>query len=220
VNSPASRPHYRGDRELFGAGLDGERVRDHIRHALGDDVDDASMRVTAFRPGGAAETSLMVVVREPAELPPGKAMRLRAVQYQRPVPHIKHTGSFGQIYHGEAAERDGFDEALLTAPDGTVAEGSVTNIGFLDGDTVVWPDAPALHGITMRLVEGSLAEAGVPSRRGPVRLADLPSFDAAFVTNSLGVAPVERVDEVAYPVGTELMKTVLKLFEATPWDPL
>ena len=31
-------------RELFGEDLDGDRVRDHIRHALGDDITDASVR--------------------------------------------------------------------------------------------------------------------------------------------------------------------------------
>ena len=39
-------------RELFGGGLDGDRVRACIRHALGPDVADATVRVNVFRPAG------------------------------------------------------------------------------------------------------------------------------------------------------------------------
>src|SRR5580658_3775122 len=58
----------------------------------------------------------------------------------------------------------GFDDALLTGPDGVISEGAITNIGFFDGNTVLWPSAPSLAGITMQLVAGALAERGIPSR--------------------------------------------------------
>jgi branched-subunit amino acid aminotransferase/4-amino-4-deoxychorismate lyase len=64
----------------------------------------------------------------------------------------------------------------------------------------------------------ALAERGVPARRAPVRVADLPSFEAAFVTNSLGVAPVERVDDLALPQHAEFMRTVGRAYESVPWD--
>lgn len=203
-------------RELFGTGLDGGRVRDHIRHALGD-ASDASVRVSVFWPDAQDTASIMVTVQPPAGLP-SSPRALRSVQYLRPVPHIKHTGAFGQIYHRRLAEQNGFDEALLTGPGGVVCEGGTTNIGFFDGTAVIWPDAPALHGITMQLLEQRLPGAALPSQRAAVHLADLMSFSAVFVTNSLGIAPVGRVDDLTFPVDSELMKAVTQIYDSVPWD--
>ncbi|SNT58134.1 Branched-chain amino acid aminotransferase/4-amino-4-deoxychorismate lyase [Streptosporangium subroseum] len=204
-------------RELFDAELDHDRVRDHIRHALGDDIGDASVRVYVFGPDTADAVSIMVTVRGPATMP-SAPHRLKAVPYQRPVPHIKHIGGFGQIYYGRLAERDGFDQALLTGPGGVIAEGAITNIGFFDGTTVTWPEAPALQGITLQLLEPRLDGAGLPSRRSTVCLADLPSFEAVFITNSQGIAPVGRIDDLTFPVGVDLMKTLAQVYETVPWD--
>lgn len=213
--------HFRrldvANRELFGAGLDFDQVRDHIRHALGEDVTDASVRVTVFSPDFDKNVAVMVTVRPPAD-PPSSAQRLQSVLYQRPAAHIKHLGGFGQLYYGRLAERNGFDDALLTGHGGVISEGAITNIAFYDGETVVWPDAPALHGITMQLLEPKLPTVGLPSRRGPVHLADLPRFRGVFVTNSHGVAAVQRIDDLALPVDTELIKTVTDLHDSVPWD--
>ena len=53
--------------ELFGTGLDGDRVRSHIRHALASDR-DASVRVIVFWPDGDATPAVMVTVRPPGEM--------------------------------------------------------------------------------------------------------------------------------------------------------
>jgi branched-subunit amino acid aminotransferase/4-amino-4-deoxychorismate lyase len=205
-------------RELYDSALDGDRVCDHIRHALSDD-DDASVRVTVFWPEADDEASIMVAVRPPAEMP-NAPQSLQAVRYQRPVPHIKHVGSFGQIHYGRLAERNGFDDALLTGPGGVISEGTITNIGCYDGTAVVWPDAPALHGITMQLLEPTLADRGIPSRWSTVHVADLASFPTVFVTNSRGIAPVGRVDNLPLPIDTEFVKTATQAYESVPWDPI
>src|SRR5215470_16045878 len=118
------------NRELFGAGLDPATVRAHIRHALGAGTGDASVRVYVCElPGG---PSVMVTVRPPGGMPAGP-WRLQTVPYQRTLAHIKHLGDFGQGYFQRLAHRNGFDEALLTGPDGAISEGAITNIGFFDG---------------------------------------------------------------------------------------
>jgi branched-subunit amino acid aminotransferase/4-amino-4-deoxychorismate lyase len=204
-------------RELFGTGLDGELVRERVRHALGAGPADASVRIGVFQPDSDELPSTMVVLRPPGE-PPTVPQRLTVVTYQRPVPHIKHVGTFGQIYHGRAAERAGFDDALLTGPGGVIAEGAITNIGFFDGNAVIWPSAPALAGITMQLVTQALAGRGIPSRHDTVRIADLASFRSAFVTNSLGVVPVEQVDDQTLPADPEFIRNLASAYESVPWD--
>ncbi len=205
----------RASRELFGPGLDTAKVRDHVRHALGGDTRDASVRVYVRelrdRP------SVMVTVRPPGGMP-GTPWRLQSVPYQRSLAHIKHMADFGQGYYQRLVRRNGFDEALLTGPDGIVSEGTITNIAFFDGSGIVWPTAPALRGITMQILDLNLAGHGLRSRRAAVRLRDLGSFCAALVTNARGVAPVGQIDDSALPVDTGLMRTITEVYESTPWD--
>ena len=206
-------------RELFGAGLDGDRVRACIRHALGRDTADASVRVNVFRPDAAGEVSVAVSVRPPGA-PPAPGQRLQTVRYQRPTAHLKRSGGFGQSYYASLARANGFDEALFTGPDGAICEGSITNIGFIDGEAIVWPDAPALNGIMMQVLQRELGRARLPWRREPVHPADLPSFGGAFVTNSHGMATVARIDDLSLPAGAAVMRTAERLLAAAPYDPI
>jgi branched-subunit amino acid aminotransferase/4-amino-4-deoxychorismate lyase len=203
------------NREVFGTGIDAAALAGHIRHALGDDIADASVRVYVQEADGSPST--MVTVRPPGSMPAGP-WKLRAVPYQRPLAHIKHTGDFGQRYYQRLAHASGFDEALLTGPDAIISEGTITNIGFFDGAEVVWPAAPALAGITMQLLERALAGHGLSSRRGHVRLAELASFAAVFVTNARGIAPVGLVDDVALPVDDGFMERLADAYESVGWD--
>jgi branched-subunit amino acid aminotransferase/4-amino-4-deoxychorismate lyase len=198
--------------ELFGAELDHERVRELIRHALGE-VENASVRVYCFE--SKPQPAIMVTVREPGDV--SGPQRLQSVRYQRPDAHLKHLAT-GQGYYGRLARRNGFDDALLTSVDGAVAETVIANIGFFDGSGIVWPDAPLLHGVTMQLLEERLPERGVPSRRAPVRVQDIAVLDGAFVSNARGLAAVGQVDEVRLPVHAERMNLVTDAYASVPWD--
>ncbi|WP_067831865.1 aminotransferase class IV [Actinomadura kijaniata] len=201
------------NRELFGVPLDGERVRRLVRHALADDR-DATVRVNVFRRDG-GDTAVMVTVREPHRAPTAPRA-LRPVAYRRPFAHLKHTGSFAQLQHMALAQRDGFDDVLLTDPDGVVSETGIANLLVHDGETFAWPDAPALPGITMLLLE----RAGIGARRRTVHLADLPGCAAAFVTNSSGVSPVGRVGDAPIPRDTGIAEHLDAVYASIPWDAL
>ncbi|WP_371477421.1 aminotransferase class IV [Kitasatospora sp. NBC_00315] len=207
-------------RELYGQALDGDRVLDLIRHALGegpDGIRDASVRVNVFRPEGAAAVRTLVAVRPPGPAP-AEVLHLRAVDLQRPVAHLKGLGGLGQPYYAALAAAEGYHEALLVGPGGVVAEGAFTNIGFIEGDTVVWPDAPALNGIAMQVLRRELAASGVESKRRPVFLADLAAFDGAFVTNTRGFAAVGRIDRLDLPLDAQLLATARRLYDEAPRD--
>jgi branched-subunit amino acid aminotransferase/4-amino-4-deoxychorismate lyase len=204
-------------RALFGLGLDGDRVRRYIRHALTDAIANASVRVNVFRPDPAGDVSVMVSVRPPAP-EPSQAQSLQAVEYRRPLAHVKRAHGFGQSYFGELAHANGFDEALLVGSDGVISEGSITNIGFLDGDAIVWPDAPALRGVMMQVLQRELDHANVAWRYATVRVSDLASFDGAFVTNSHGMATVARIADMTLPTDAELMRTATRLLAAASSD--
>jgi len=203
--------------ELFGTRLDTDLVREHIRHALGDDTPHASVR--AYVRQSDDRPIVMVTIRPPGGLPT-TPWRLQAVPYQRPVAHVKHLGDFGQGYYRRQALRAGFDEALLTGRDGLVCEGSITNIGFHDRDGIAWPDSPILAGITMQILEARLSGFGLATRRTTIRLADLPAFDGVFVTNARGIAPVAEIDGTPLPVNVSVMALLEKAYDSAPWDPI
>jgi branched-subunit amino acid aminotransferase/4-amino-4-deoxychorismate lyase len=202
--------------ELFGQAIDTDLVVRHIRHVLATgEVADATVRVLVRhledRP------SFMLTLRPPGTMP-GSPWRLRSVPYQRPAAHLKHLSDFGQAYFQRQVKRDGFDEALLTGPDGAIAEGSITNVGFFDGTTITWPDAPVLAGVTMQLLQQRLGDFGLEYQRAPVHLADVPTVGAAFVTNARGIASVAAIDDVEVPVNVGLMTRLDKAYESVTWD--
>lgn len=194
-------------RELFDRPLAGDRVRDLVRHALAGTA-DASVRVTL------RDAEHVVVSVADPNGPAATPQRLRSVPYLRPFAHLKHLGGFAQLEWARRVRQDGYDDALLTGPDGAVAESSIANIGFLEPDgSVVWPDAPQLHGTAMRLVE-----ATTPSARRPVTLAEAGGFAGAFLVNSIGVVAVASIDDVPLPDASPLLTPLVDRLAAVPWQ--
>ncbi|MEU4659520.1 aminotransferase class IV family protein [Streptomyces sp. NPDC023723] len=214
--------------ELFGGELDEERVRSCVRHALAAAPDEVSVRVTVFssRPdavsrGDAVEPDVAVMTSPPvtARTTP---VRLRSVRYERDLPHLKHAGTFGLVLHQRQAVLAGYDDALFIDRDGRIGEASISNIGFFDGERVVWPRAAVLPGITMQLLERGLAGKGIPSEHREIRLRDLGAPPrAAFLCNSIAPAvPVASVDSTALTVDPELTDLLVDCYESNPWQPV
>jgi 4-amino-4-deoxychorismate lyase len=113
----------------------------------------------------------------------------------------------------------GYDDVLLTDRHGSVAEGSTWNVGFFDGDRVVWPTAPALLGITMQLLREGLRAVGVESVSRDVSREELPGFRGAFASNSISPArPIAGVDATAYPGDRTLIDLLTEAYLAAPWQ--
>lgn len=190
-----------GTRELFGSALDRERVRGYLRHAIGDDTQPLSLRVNIFsrafdreKPFASVRADVLVTVSKsaPASAEP---LRVKSLRFERTLPDVKHVGTFPLFHYRRLAQVAGFDDALFIDHGGHVSEGSIWNVGFFDGEGVVWPNAPQLHGISTQLLQRGLANAGVRSTSRSVTLDDLHRFRAAFFTNSSQpVRPIACVD--------------------------
>ncbi|KAB8189846.1 class IV aminotransferase [Nonomuraea phyllanthi] len=198
--------------ELFGVPLDRAAVLASIRAALGDDVRDATVRVYVVEDG---RPRVVAVCVPPCEAP-ARPQSVKPVAYQRFLPHIKQASGMMQVHVRRQVQREGFDEALLTTGDGLISEGAITNLGGFAGGRLVWPDAPMLHGTTMRLLE----RMDVPQERRPLRPADLAGFDQVFLCNSWGVWPVGRVGDVALPQDGALMARLIDYYDRIVSDPL
>jgi branched-subunit amino acid aminotransferase/4-amino-4-deoxychorismate lyase len=200
------------NRELFGVELDRAAVLGSIRTVLGDDLRDAGVRVYVVEAG----RPRVLATAAPPTQAPSSPRSVTPVVYQRYLAHIKQASGFQQAHIGRQVARAGFDEALLTTEDGLISEGAITNLGGFDGDRLIWPDAPMLRGITMRLLE----RMDVPQERRPLRVADLPHLGQVFLCNSRGVMPVGRVDGVTLRQDDKLVARLHEHYNGIAGDPL
>jgi branched-subunit amino acid aminotransferase/4-amino-4-deoxychorismate lyase len=197
-------------RDVYGRALGGEEARARIRHALGGQL-DASVRVYGYWAG------LIVAVREPQDMPL-RPHSMTALHFQRPLPRLKHVGSWGQGRFRQIALAAGFDEGLLTDEAGRISEGTITNVGLWRDGTVIWPDAPKLQGITMLLLRRELMAAGIPQAEEPVRVQDLGGYAGMILCNSRGWAPVSRVDDLTIPGDEAFSGVIAAAVDGCPWD--
>jgi len=214
----------RGTRELFGSMLDRERVRAWLRQAVGAARGELSVRINVFsrafdraRPGAAAQPDVLISVAAAPQTREAKAVRLKTFVYCRELPHLKHVGTFPLFHFRAAAQRAGFDDALFVDSGGAISEASIWNIGFFDDSGIVWPQAPQLDGVGMRLLQAGASKLGVSSAARPVRLGEVATFRAAFLTNAARVAqPVASIDGVAFANSPELFALLEHCYSSNP----
>jgi len=204
-------------RELFGRGLDSQRVLQVLRRAL-TGVEDASVRLTVYPAEDSAELHLLVSVGPPHR-PEAAPLKIRSVQHERYLPHIKHVGTAPLIDFQRRARLDGFDDAIFVNATGRISEGTIWNVGFYDGDEVIWPQAPQLSGITMQLVRTGLAKLGIRQSIRSVMIDDLTSFRSAFTTFSPGAGQLlGSIDERTFIVDEQLSQLIGRAYELNPLE--
>lgn len=211
---------------LFGRPVGLERLRALARQALARRR-DAWLRVSLFSPHIGPRTpdwvgapKVMVGVSSPVA-PVAETVRLQPKAYERESPSLKHSATFGLIRARRLARQAGFDDALFVDGDGRVTEGSLWNIGFLSGDTVVWPEAPMLDGVAQRLIRRGLDAVGLGERTEIVRMDDLERFDGAFICNSATPAcAVTAIGERTFVVDEGPIERVAAAWRAAPLEPI
>ncbi|MFE5571696.1 aminotransferase class IV family protein [Amycolatopsis japonica] len=199
--------------ELFGDALPDDRIRSYVREALKSGPVDVSLTVTIHLPG---DLEVLVRTRPPASGPTGP-LALTAVDHERLLPALKHTGEMAKTYFRRRAVAEGCDDAAFVDRRGRLSEATIWNLAFSDADTVVWPDADLLEGTTMGIVRRRLAALGVPQRVQEVTLADLPGLAGAVVMNSWtpGIA-VHRIGPAPLPEAPSFVETLHRAYETEP----
>ncbi len=214
----------RATRELFGTELPRGRIVAELVAALRGGPADASLRFTVFARGFDYRQPLRPVDPDvlitlgpaaPADKPP---LRVKSYPFERSQPHLKHVGTFPLFHYRRQALLDGFDDALFVTPDGHVSEGSIWNIGFWDGQAVIWPLAPALRGTCEQLLQAGLAGQGIAQETRPVALAEAGGFRAAFAANASGIQPLLGIDGVEYAPDMGLMDRLGAALGSMPWE--
>ncbi|WP_427791920.1 aminotransferase class IV [Brevundimonas diminuta] len=208
--------------ELFGEAVAEDRLRDQIRTALAG-RDDAWLRVSLFfrelslrQPDWIGAPQVMIsVAPPPSPLPDG--VRLQSQVYGREAPHLKHVATMGLLRARRVARLAGYDDALFVDAEGLISEGSLWNVGFIQGDAVVWPDAPMLDGVAQTLIREALDRAGSPQREAVVRLTDLTRFDGAFLCNSATpAAGIAAIDDHVFSGAADAVQHLNALWRSQP----
>jgi branched-subunit amino acid aminotransferase/4-amino-4-deoxychorismate lyase len=199
----------------------GAHVRGLIDGALGK-LNDASVRVTVLpHATDRTRTDVMVSVTDPVDGTARPPLRVRTVPFERDLAAVKHMGTLGQTFHRLQAQRDGFDDVLLVARDGSIAEGSVWNVAFWDDTRVVWPDAPLLDGVVMQVLRDGLTRLGIPGTTRRLTAESLREMTAAAATNSHCPAqPIGAIDDVVFPRNEVLTGLLSRAWKEAVWEPL
>ena len=187
--------------------------------------DDGAEAASPFRYGASEDAGAVRLLRVDVEIGPPRtvpasALRVRSHQGLRSCPFVKHLALQPQFAMRAQAQAAGYDDALLVAPDGRIAEGSFWSVAFWDGEAVTWPHAQALQGVTWRLLARALDEAGIRQKRAPLHLDDLAGQRAAFAINSTGIRDIAVVDAHVFPGDAAFGGALRGLLDAVTWDDL
>lgn len=151
-------------------------------------------------PADAVPTLLMTLAPAPPPAGPVEAVIAQTTRRNEhsPLSRVKSLNYLDSILARQEAATRGAGEALLLNGAGRLAEASVANLFIVrDGHLLTPPVAEgALPGIRRALIleRGDAGEA-------PLSVADLLGAGEAFLTNSLGVRPLLRVDGQAIGAG-------------------
>jgi len=203
---------------------------DRIRSTLeANDLEDAYVRASVTRgeqpgtlePQEAVEPSVVVVVSPlPCTGTSGTRVwdgptTVRTVQTRRapsaaiPADVKTHNYLGGILARLElrahsAGPGAGADEAIVLETDGSVAEGTTSNLFFVGDGTLRTPglEGAVLPGVTRAVVLELADDLDIPVETGRYAVEDVRAADEVFLTNTTWeVRPVDRVDDVALDVG-------------------
>ncbi|MGA5442423.1 aminotransferase class IV family protein [Streptomyces griseoincarnatus] len=207
---------------VWGADLDSGRVRDYVRQALAGHEGPCVVRVTIYdpavdmgHPADADQPRVLVTMRPAGAMPP-PPLRAMSMQYERDLPEVKHAGLFGALHARRTAQLKGFDDALFVSSDGHVSEGGTWNVGFINDEGVVWPQAPVLPGVTMALLQRH-----VDHQTAAVSLDQAKRMQAAFATNtSIGVRALSVIDDTPMAIEHPVLSALREAYLSIPGEAL
>jgi branched-chain amino acid aminotransferase len=151
-----------------------------------------------------------------------KGIRLKTSSWRRPSPqsapvHSKAAGLYMICTLSKhAAEREGFDDALMLDWRGQIAEATGANVFLVIDGTLHTPTPDCfLDGITRQTVMELARARGYPLLERAIMPDELARASEVFVCGTAAeVTPVSAIDERRFAVG-EITKTLMRDYEAT-----
>ena len=164
----------------------------------------------------ATEKNLVLLTRPFAYGPEvyERGFRLRISKMERnPRSHtvyLKTLNYLENVLEKEAATAAGFDEALFFNVNGSLAEGSMSNVFFVKAGKLYTPAREA--GLLPGIVRGWVIDQ-FPVARGLFSKADLAGAEEVFVTNSIaGVMPVAEIEGIFQQRSRDIVLQVMAAY--------
>lgn len=151
-----------------------------------------------------------------------RGVRLSWAKYRRPPANTAPTEAKAAglymicTYSKNAAERDGYDDALMLDSTGAIAETTGANIFFVREGTLFTPTPDCfLNGITRQTVIALAREAGIRVNERRIRPEELPTFTECFIVGTAAeVTPVGQIAQHRFtpgPLTFDLMRRYANL---------
>ncbi|WP_299143784.1 aminotransferase class IV [uncultured Vibrio sp.] len=136
------------------------------------------------------------------------------MHHARPPANIKHVGEIGKTYYLHQAVKQDFDDAVFIDSNNRISEGTIWNLAFWDGETIIWPEAGMLKGTMMTMVQRQLTKLNIPQRTESVTLEYLAKLKGAAVMNSWtpGVS-VGEISTQKFMLSNELLELLHKAYK-------
>ena len=214
--------------ELFGEAVPEARLLELMRAAMGA-RETCWLRVSLFsdeisnrNPTWVGRPRVMIGVFDPPP-PLAGSLRLQVQRHERIAPHLKHAANMDLLMARRRARAEGFDDALFEDSEGELSEGTLWNIGFVQGNRVTWPRAPMLAGVTQRLIQAGLKDVGLGDETRDLDRSDVArgAFQSAFICNSATPAcPVESIDGWSFEIDTDVINRLRTAWASQPCQPI
>jgi len=117
---------------------------------------------------------------------------------------IKHLNRLEQVLARNEWQDDDIHEGVMLDVDGSVIEGTMSNLFIVEGSTLITPDLSqcGINGVMRQTVLALAAQLGITTRIETISLARLKAASDCFVTNSIiGLWPVRTLDDITYQQG-------------------
>ena len=207
---------------LFGGDIDRAAVMAGLVQALSGQerawikINLFSDQITPRTPEAVVRPSVLISVT-PAPAPLSAGGRCLGIAHERYRPEIKHVATFDLIHARREARIQGYDDVVLINRHGHLTEGGTWNLGFVRGQTVVWPVGPMLDGVAQIMIKQGLADLGIEQRHEVVDLDALRIMDAAFACNSATpCAALASINDTRFAGATEMLAQVAAAWHSYP----
>lgn len=209
---------------LFGMGIDFEQLSEQLSDTSKFAPRDCSLSITIYssdgeftRQGQNARLKTLIRHSPPSDGPKGP-FSLKLFRHERHLANIKHVGEIAKTHYMREANDIGFDDALFFSNDGLISEGSIWNVVFWDGQSLVFPKANMLEGTMMQIIKRQAHVQSIEVIERPIIVEDVGEFKCVALMNSwTPCLRVSSIDDVKYGSSEELSYLLTGLYEAEPY---
>jgi branched-chain amino acid aminotransferase len=148
-----------------------------------------------------------------------KGLSLQIASWARPAPNTAPTASKAAGLYmictmsKHAAEKDGFNDALMLDYRGYIAEATGANLFFVFNGELHTPTPDCfLDGITRRTVMDLARKAGITVVERHIKPEEIANASEMFLTGTAAeITPVGRVNDIVIPVG-DVTRKLMQLY--------